>query len=52
MTTTELAAQVADSGRMGESAYFAELATQHGRDFTGLAFMQAFLKVAQERAAR
>lgn len=50
MTTTELAAQIAASGRMGESAYFEELSAEHGRDFAGIAFMQAFLKAAQEGA--
>lgn len=51
MTTTELAAQIADDPRFGSSksaALFEELATRYGQDFTGLAFFQACMKVDQE----
>ena len=49
MTTTELAVQVEADPRFRAdgSALFTELAAVHGKDFTGIAFFQAFLKAAQ-----
>ena len=50
MTSTELAAQIAASPRFRniESGYFDEMAAKYGRDLTGLAFIQACLKVDQD----
>lgn len=50
MTTTELAATLAADPRFRshESGLFDEMAIRYGRDFTGVVFIQACLKVDQE----
>jgi hypothetical protein len=50
VTTTELAAQIAADPRFasGDSTFFGEMAGQYGRDFAGLAFVQACLKADQD----
>ena len=51
MTTTELAAQLSSDPRFlaRDATLFDEMAAIHGRDVTGLAYVQASLKVGQER---
>ena len=53
MTTTELAAQLAADPRFRDpkSALFDETAARHGRDFAGIAFIQACLKADQDADA-
>lgn len=50
MNTTELAAQLASNPRFRshDSRLFDELAARYGQDFTGIAYIQACLKVDQE----
>ncbi len=50
VTTTELAAQLAADPRFrGDTGdYFDEVAAQYGRDFAGIAWIQAALKIDQE----